>query len=54
MKITEHLVFAALMVPTFLLLVAAAVSLGHPDPKVLTAAGPQAVAADYLAYPGAF
>ena len=54
MRITEHLVFAALMLPTFLLLVAAAVSLGHPDPKVLTASAPQAVAADYLVEPGSF
>jgi hypothetical protein len=32
---TEHLVFAALMVPTFVVLAAAAVSLAHADPKVL-------------------
>jgi len=36
MKITDHLVFAAMMVPTFLVLAAAAVSLGQPDPKLLT------------------
>jgi len=36
-SITEHLVFAALMVPTFVVLAAAAVSLAHPEPKLLTA-----------------
>ena len=33
MKITEHLLFAALMIPTFLLLAAAAVSLAQPEPQ---------------------
>ena len=36
-SITEHLVFTALMVPTFVVLAAAAVSLAQPDPKALTA-----------------
>lgn len=36
-EITEHLVFAALMIPTFVVLAAAALSLAHPEPKVLTA-----------------
>jgi hypothetical protein len=38
MKITEHLVFAAMMVPTLLVLAAAAVSLGQPDLTVLAQA----------------
>ena len=44
MRTTEHLMFAALMVPTFLLLTAAAVSLGYPEPKAAKAA-PAATAA---------
>jgi hypothetical protein len=32
--ITEHLVFVALLVPTFIVLAAAAVSLARPDPTV--------------------
>ncbi|MGQ0651695.1 MAG: hypothetical protein ACT4P4_05420 [Betaproteobacteria bacterium] len=54
MKITEHLVFAALMVPTFLVLAAAAVSLGHPDPKVLTANAAPVLIIEHLADPGPF
>jgi hypothetical protein len=32
MKITEHLLFLALMIPTLVVLAAAAVSLAHSDP----------------------
>ena len=46
MKITEHLLFAALMIPTFLLLTAAAVSLAEPEPKAPTTP-PTVVAADF-------
>jgi hypothetical protein len=31
---TEHLVFVALLLPTFVVLAAAFVSLAHPDPSV--------------------
>lgn len=31
---TEHLVFVALLLPTFVVLAAAVVSLAHPDPSV--------------------
>ena len=54
MKIIEHLVFAAMMVPTFLVLAALAVSLGHPDPKVLTAKAAHSMAAEHAAEPAAF
>ena len=43
MRIKEHLLFAALLVPTFLLLTAAAVSLAQPEPKAI--ATPTVVAA---------
>ena len=46
MKVTEHLLFAALMVPTLLLLTAAAVSLAQPEPKAVTTP-PMVVAADF-------
>ena len=45
MKITEHLVFAAMMVPTLLVLAAAVVSIGQPDFTVL-AQTQQVVVAD--------
>ena len=45
MKIAEHLLFAALMIPTFLLLTAAAVSLAELGPKAPTP--PTLVAADF-------
>jgi hypothetical protein len=32
--LTEHLMFAALLIPTFLVIAAAAVSLVSPDPSV--------------------
>jgi hypothetical protein len=32
--LTEHLMFAALLIPTFLVIAAAAVSLATPDPSV--------------------
>ena len=54
MKITEHLVFAAMMVPTFLLLVAAAVSLGDPDPTLLVAKVPEAALIEHPAEGGPF
>ncbi len=37
MTTSEHLIFLALLIPTFLLLTAAAVSLSYPDPTVLAA-----------------
>jgi len=36
MTTSEHLTFLALLIPTFVLLVAAAISLSHPEPEVLT------------------
>ena len=42
--LTEHLMFAALLIPTFLVIAAAAVSLVSPDPSVAVPAA-QAVAA---------
>ena len=32
--LTEHLIFAALLIPTFVVIAAAAVSLASPDPSV--------------------
>ncbi len=32
--LTEHLMFAALLIPTFLVIAAAAVSLASPDPSI--------------------
>ena len=32
--LTEHLMFAALLIPTFVVIAAAAVSLASPDPSV--------------------
>jgi len=54
MKITEHLVFAALMIPTFVVLAAAAVSLGNPDPKALTAQPAPALVAEHPTEPRPF
>ena len=51
MKITEHLVFAALMVPTFVLLAATAVLLTTPEPQILTA---QALGTEFPAGPNPF
>lgn len=42
--LTEHLMFAALLIPTFLVIAAAAVSLASPDPSVAVPAA-QTVAA---------
>lgn len=42
--LTEHLMFAALLIPTFLVIAAAAVSLATPDPSVAVPVA-QAVAA---------
>ena len=42
--LTEHLMFAALLIPTFLVIAAAAVSLVSPDPSVAERAA-QTVAA---------
>ena len=49
MTTSEHLTFLALLIPTFLLLVAAAISLSHPEPEVLT--NPPHYAAPVAAYP---
>jgi len=35
MTTSEHLTFLALLIPTFVVLVAAAISLSDPDPAVL-------------------
>ncbi|MBV9190272.1 MAG: hypothetical protein JOZ85_07300 [Betaproteobacteria bacterium] len=42
---TEHLLFVALLLPTFVLLAAVAVSLTHPDPTLAAQAPVQTVAA---------
>ena len=42
--LTEHLMFAALLIPTFVVIAAAAVSLASPDPSVAVPAA-QTVAA---------
>lgn len=42
---TEHLLFVALLLPTFVLLAAVAVSLTRPDPTIAAQAPVQAVAA---------
>lgn len=33
-KLIPHLIFVAALLPTFLLLAAAAISLAHPDPSI--------------------
>ena len=43
--ITEHLLFLALLLPTFILLAAVAVSLAQPDPSVAIQAPVQTTAA---------
>ena len=43
--ITEHLLFLALLLPTFILLAAVAVSLAQPDPSVGVQAPVQTAAA---------
>jgi len=43
--ITEHLLFVALLLPTFILLAAVAVSLAQPDPAVAAQSLGQTVAA---------
>jgi hypothetical protein len=43
--LTEHLMFAALLIPTFVVIAAAAVSLTSPDPSVAVPAAVQTVAA---------
>jgi hypothetical protein len=40
----EHLVFIALLIPTFIVIAAAAVSLAPPDPSVAVPASVQTVA----------
>jgi len=40
----EHLIFTALLIPTFIVIAAAAVSLALPDPSVAIPAPAQAVA----------
>jgi hypothetical protein len=42
---TELLVFIALLIPTFIVLAAAVVSLAHPEPKVAVQTPAQATAA---------
>ena len=37
MTTSGHLMFLALLIPTFVLLVAAAISLSHPEPEVIAA-----------------
>ena len=44
-SIAEHLLFVALLLPTFVLLAAVAVSLTRPDPTLAVQAPVQAVAA---------
>ena len=39
MTTSEHLTFLALLIPTFILLVAAAVSLSKPEPAALASPG---------------
>jgi hypothetical protein len=34
-SVTEHLVFIALLIPTFVVLVAAVVSIASPDPSIV-------------------
>lgn len=41
MTTTEHLLFLALMIPTFVLLVLAAISLADPAPQAANARPPQ-------------
>jgi len=43
--ITEHLLFLALLLPTFILLAAVAVSLAQPDPSIAIPASVQTAAA---------
>ena len=50
MKVTEYLLFLAVMVPTILLLVAALVSIAHPAP-LLSAHGPAATVSSAGFYP---
>jgi len=42
--ITEHLLFVALLLPTFVLLAAVAVSLTRPDPTIALQASPVQIA----------
>lgn len=44
MKLSEHLVFLALMIPTILLLAAGAVSIAWPDSSFSMAQDPQTLA----------
>jgi hypothetical protein len=41
----EHLIFVALLIPTFVVIAAAAVSLARPDPSVAVSAPAQIAAA---------
>lgn len=50
MKITEYLLFVAVMVPTILILVAAVVSIAHPAP-LPSASGPAATVSSAGLYP---
>lgn len=51
MTTSEHLTFLALLVPTFILMVAAAISLSNPEPAVLTNPVTLAAPADVYPYP---
>ncbi len=44
-RFTEHLLFVALLLPTFVLLAAVAVSLARPDPTIAVQAPAQAATA---------
>jgi hypothetical protein len=44
MKLSEHLMFLALMIPTILLLTAGAVSFGFPESRLSMAQDPQTLA----------
>jgi hypothetical protein len=44
--LTEHLMFAALLIPTFVVIAAAAVSLASPDPSVAVPAAQTVVACE--------
>jgi len=45
----EHLMFLALLIPTFVVIAAAAVSLAHPDPSVAVPASETVAACDSCA-----
>lgn len=49
--LTEHLMFAALLIPTFLVIAAAAVSLVGPDPSVAVPAVQTVAACEGCQFP---